>query len=68
MEAPSFSELLHRDMGAVSSVGPEVIDPQAEGKLELGYGSNSCGDKRVDGGILMGEAVVKSLSCTIRYS
>jgi hypothetical protein len=62
MEAPSFSELLHRDMGAVSSVGPEVMDPQTEGKLELGYASGSCGDKRVDAGMLMGEVVVKSWS------
>jgi hypothetical protein len=39
-------ELLHLDIGAVSSVGPEVRDPQADGKVALGY---ACG------GMLMGE-------------
>jgi hypothetical protein len=42
-------------MGAVSNVGPEVMDPQRDGKLELGYCSESCGDNRVGGGMLMGE-------------
>ena len=36
MEAPSLLRLLlHLDMGAVSSVGAEVRDPHADGRLEL---------------------------------
>jgi hypothetical protein len=54
-------------MGAVSKVGPEVRDPHADGKLEVRY--CSAGDKRVEGGMLMGEVVGnKSSSCIRRNS
>jgi hypothetical protein len=67
MEAPSFSELLRRDIGAVSKVGPEVRDPHADGKLEVGY--CSAGDNRLEWGMLMGEVVGnKSSSCNRRNS
>jgi hypothetical protein len=39
-------ELLHLDIGAVSNVGPEVSDPQADETVALGYGC---------GAMLMGE-------------
>jgi hypothetical protein len=69
MEALSFTELLHLDMGAVSKVGPELSDPQTEGRLDIGYCPVPCEGSEDELGMLTGEMVGnKSSSAMVKNS